>query len=131
MSDGAESVVRQFLGALERANLDEVLGFVNDDAVFEDPRGAQRGLAAIREGFGAELAMTPKFKSEIKNLVAHGGTVMVERVDSFEIANTRLRMQVVGVFNIDAAGTITRWREYFDQKTLEETLGAAGSTMPS
>lgn len=68
--------MRGFLASLESTDLEEVLGRVSEDAVFEDPGGAQRGLAAIREGLGAELAGTPNFRSEVKRLVFDGKTVM-------------------------------------------------------
>jgi limonene-1,2-epoxide hydrolase len=129
MSATKESVVRQFLASLEDGDLDKVLRFVSDDAVFEDPRGIQQGIEAIKTGFGTEFAMTPDLRSTVQGLVAAGGTAMVERVDSFGVGATRVSMDVVGVFEVDSNGLITRWREYFDQKSLADDLAAAGATI--
>lgn len=46
------------------------------------------------------------------------------------MAGTRLTMEAVGVFENRFGGKVIRWREYFDQKSPAETLGAVGVSMP-
>ena len=48
MSDSAESVVRKFLAAWKRPDLDELVSVFGDDAVFIDPRGTLNGIEAIK-----------------------------------------------------------------------------------
>ena len=58
MGNSPESVVRNFLAAFTNRNVDELVGFFSDDAVFiAGPRGVHRGKGAIRSEFEAELAM--------------------------------------------------------------------------
>ena len=57
ISDSPEWVVRSFLAAWAHPNLDELVGFFKDDAVFIDgPRGVHRGIDAIRSELDAEIA---------------------------------------------------------------------------
>jgi limonene-1,2-epoxide hydrolase len=35
-------------------------------------------------------------------------------------------MELVGVFDVDDEGRITRWREYYDFQSFQEDLAAAG-----
>ena len=52
MSDSAESVVRKFLAANLQSDVDELIAFFSDDAVYTDsPRGVHRGIDAIRAEF--------------------------------------------------------------------------------
>lgn len=50
---------------------------------------------------------------------------MTERVDNCEIAGKSIGMEVVGVFDVDPEGRITRWRDYYDLPTLVEQVTAA------
>jgi limonene-1,2-epoxide hydrolase len=45
---------------------------------------------------------------------------MVERVDNFKIQGRPFDLEVAAVFNVDDNGRITRWRDYYDLKSLEE-----------
>ena len=61
MSESAETVVRKYLAAWKRSDLDELVSFISDDAVFTDgPRGVHHGIDAIR----AELETMAKGRSE-------------------------------------------------------------------
>src|SRR6516162_6924802 len=85
MSESAETVVRKYLAAWKRSDLDELVSFISDDAVFTDgPRGVHHGIDAIRAELGTMVKVVPSTSVDIKKLVARGGTVMVERVDNFK-----------------------------------------------
>ena len=79
-----ESVVRKFLAAFTDRNVDELVAFFSDDAVFIDgPRGVHRGKEAIRSEFEAELAMGfESIKIDVNSLVANGAVVMMEGVET-------------------------------------------------
>jgi Limonene-1,2-epoxide hydrolase catalytic domain len=57
--------------------------------------------------------MVPSTTVDVKSIVATGGTVLTERVDNFKIDGKPIGMEVVGVFDVDANGRITRWRDYY------------------
>jgi ketosteroid isomerase-like protein len=49
VTDSPEQVVREFLAALKPSDVDELVSFFGDDAVYTDgPRGPYRGVDAIR-----------------------------------------------------------------------------------
>jgi limonene-1,2-epoxide hydrolase len=126
VGDSAEQVVRQFLAALKQSDVDELVGFFSDDAVWTDgPRGTYRGVDAIRAEIESQVQLVPSLAVEVKNLVANGGTVMVERADTFETQGKSFDLEVVGVFEIDGSGLIKRLRDYYDLKSLMDRVGAA------
>ncbi len=78
------------------------------------------------------VKMVPSTAIDVKTLVANGGTVMVERVDTFEIAGTPLDLEVAAVFEVRANGRITRWREYYDLTSIaDHATAAAAAALPS
>jgi limonene-1,2-epoxide hydrolase len=126
VSDSAEQVVRQFLAALKRSDVDELVGFFSDDAVWTDgPRGTYRGVDAIRAEIESQVQLVPSLTVEVENLVAAGGTVMVERADTFETQGKSFDLEVVGVFEIDGSGLIKRLRDYYDLQSLMDRVAAA------
>jgi limonene-1,2-epoxide hydrolase len=131
MSESAETVVRNYLAAFLQKDLDELVSFFSDDAVFTDgPRGVHHGIDAIRAELGANLKIVPSASIDIKKLVASGGTVMVERVDSFKLGGKPFDLEVAGVFDVDDNGRIKRWRDYYDLKSLEDRFTSAGIALP-
>src|SRR5262249_58453899 len=60
MSESAETVVRKYLAAWKRSDLDELVSFISDDAVYTDgPRGVHHGIDAIRAELGAMVKDVP------------------------------------------------------------------------
>ena len=132
MSESAETVVRKYLAAWKRSDLDELVSFISDDAVFTDgPRGVHHGIDAIRAELETMVKVVPSTSVDIKKLVASGGTVMVERVDSFKLGGRPFDLEVAAVFDVDDNGRIKRWRDYYDLKSLEDRIASAGIALPS
>jgi limonene-1,2-epoxide hydrolase len=131
MSDSPESVVRNFIATWENATVETLSAFLSQDAVYTDPRGVQSGVDAIKKLWEVDLQMTPSTTVDIKNIASNGGTVMVERVDTFPIQGRPYSLEVVGVFEVTGDGLITRWQEYFDMKSITDHLKASGIAMPT
>lgn len=74
---------------------------------------------AIRTELEATAQMVPSITTDAKNLIASGGTVMVERVDACEIMGKSF--DVEGVFEVNSDG---RWRDYYDVRLVEERVAA-------
>ncbi|HTQ20239.1 nuclear transport factor 2 family protein [Mycobacterium sp.] len=126
MSEAAEQVVRRFLAALKQSDVNELVSFFGADAVWTDgPRGTYRGADAIRAEIEAQVQLVPSITVEVRNLVASGGTVMVERADVFEIQGKSFDLEVVGVFEVDGNGRIVRLRDYYDLNSLMDRIAAA------
>jgi limonene-1,2-epoxide hydrolase len=133
MSDSPESVVRRFLGTLEDpSRVDDLVSFFSDGAVYVDgPLGSHCGVDAIKSEFERQLAIGfGSVTIDVKALVADGGTVMMERVVGFSLDGKPFSMEVMTVFEIDAEGRITRWRDSFDQKSITYEIEAAGISVP-
>jgi limonene-1,2-epoxide hydrolase len=126
MSDSADTVVRKFMETWPRADIDEMMAFFSDDAVYTDgPRGTSHGSEAIKAEMLSTLEMVPSTTAHVKNLVASDGLVMVERVDVFDMAGKTFDVEMTGVFEVNDDGRITRWRDYYDMRSLEERVAAA------
>ncbi|HTQ18247.1 nuclear transport factor 2 family protein [Mycobacterium sp.] len=132
MSDSPESVVRNFLAAWAHPNLDELVSFFSDDAVFIDgPRGVHHGVDAIRSELDEEIAMGfGGAKIDINSLVAQGGTVMLEGVENYRIGGQPFTLEVMGAFDVNADGLIRRWRYSYDLKSITDQLETAGLKVP-
>lgn len=126
MSDAPDSVVRNFFSCFPRSDVDELVGFFSDDAVYVDgPRGVHHGIEAIKAEFQVTVGMVPSTTVTIGNLAVSGQTVLVERVDTFEIDGKPIDMEVMGALDVDGDGRITRWRDYYDLPTLVEQVTIA------
>jgi limonene-1,2-epoxide hydrolase len=133
MGNSPESIVRDFLAAFTDRNVDKLVGFFSDDAVFFDgPRGVHRGKETIRSEFEAELAMGfESIKIDVNSLVANDEIVMIEGVENYIIGGKPFSLETIGAFNINTDGLITRWRYSYDLKPLTEQLVAAGFKVPT
>ncbi len=125
MSDSAEMVVRNFLAAWKRSDLDELVSFISEDAVYTDgPRGTHHGIDAIKAELRSMLKTIPSTIIDIKTLVADGATVMTERVDNFEVQGKLFGLEVAAAFEVDENGKINRWREYYDLTSIQDRIAA-------
>ena len=114
MSDAPIDVVQRFCEAWGRLDLDEIIAFFSNDAVYHNiPLAPVVGPDQIRttiEGFSGGVE---KIVFRLDNIAAAGGTVMTERHDIFTFANGEIDLPVMGTFEV-ADGKITAWRDYFD-----------------
>jgi limonene-1,2-epoxide hydrolase len=123
VEDSAESVVRKFMDTWPRSDVDEMVAFLSEDAAYTDgPRGTHHGAEAIRAEIRSMLELVPSTTAQVTNLVASGGVVMVERVDVFEMAGKTFEVEIAGVFEVNGDGRITRWRDFYDMRSLEERV---------
>jgi limonene-1,2-epoxide hydrolase len=110
----AEQIVTRFVAAWERADVDELLDYFADDAVWHPmPMKPAVGKPALREAMSVWLRGTAPRTAEIHLQVSDGKTVMHERTDRYLLGDQEMANPVGAVFEIDN-GLITAWREYFD-----------------
>src|ERR1700675_2784457 len=103
METDAEKIVTDFCNAWPRKNVDELLGFFTDDAVYHNiPLEAAKGKEAIRGVFNTLIL--PGVKSlhfKVLNSASNGNLVFNERVDSFDLDNGKtISLPVAGVFEV-------------------------------
>ena len=113
MSDPLD-VVRSFCAAWSRSDLDELVGYFTDEAVYHnipvDPVVGRDNIRATIAGFTAGV---DKVEFEVRHAVAGDGVVMTERIDHFHTSDKVISLPVMGVFEV-TDGKIAAWRDYFD-----------------
>jgi limonene-1,2-epoxide hydrolase len=108
-------IVTDFCSAVPRRNVEELVGFFSDDAVYHNiPIAPVRGRDAIAATLRGFLDPASEAEFELLTLAAHGRSVLTERIDRFTISGKKIALPVMGAFEIDAQGKISAWRDYFD-----------------
>ena len=107
-------VVRRFCDAWGRKDLEEIVAFFSDDAVYHNiplaPVVGPEQIRATIEGFSGGVE---KIVFRVDSIAADGGTVLTERHDIFTFANGEIDLPVMGTFEV-REGKIAAWRDYFD-----------------
>jgi limonene-1,2-epoxide hydrolase len=115
MATDAEKVVTEFCNAWPRKNIDELLGFLTDDAVYHNiPLDSAKGKDAIRSVINTFLPMAKSIQFKVLHSAGNGNVVFNERVDIFDLGNGKtISLPVAGVFEVTGS-KISAWRDYFD-----------------
>jgi limonene-1,2-epoxide hydrolase len=108
-------IVTEFCNAVPRRNVEELVGFFSDDAVYHNiPIAPVRGRDAIAATLRGFLDPSTDASFEVLALAAEGRKVLTERIDRFTINGKQIALPVMGTFEVDAQGKISAWRDYFD-----------------
>jgi limonene-1,2-epoxide hydrolase len=109
-----EDLIQRFCDAWSRRDVDELLRFFTEDAVYHNiPIEPASGHEAIRNMLQLFVSEVQKISFEVRNLASAGDVVFTERVDRFEMGERIVELPVAGVFEI-RDGKIASWRDYFD-----------------
>jgi limonene-1,2-epoxide hydrolase len=110
----AEEIVTRFVASWERQDVDEVLDYFSEDAVWcPGPMEPSIGKPALREAISGWFGGVTHLGAEIHMQVSDGKTVMHERTDRFMLGDREMATPIGAAFEIEN-GRITAWREYFD-----------------
>jgi limonene-1,2-epoxide hydrolase len=122
MATEAEKIVADFCHAFTRKNLDEIMGFFSDDAVYHNmPMEPAKGKDAIRATINSYLPGSDRIEFKILHTASNGNLVFNERIDMFDIGEKRVELPVAGMFEV-RGGKITLWRDYFDLQSYTKQL---------
>jgi limonene-1,2-epoxide hydrolase len=124
MAVNCEKVVSDILAAWTRLNVDEIMGYFAEDAVWDNvPMKPAKGRDAIREMTQAFLKDTSTFSAKILRTVHEGNVVFNERVDTVVMkSGKKADVPVAGMFEINDAGKIKVWRDYFDLASFTKQM---------
>ncbi len=125
MATDAEKVVTEFCNAWPRKNIDELLGYFTDDAVYHNiPLEPAKGKEAIRAVINTFLPLAKSLHFKVLKTASAGNVVFNERVDVFDLGNGKtISLPVAGVFEV--TGTkISAWRDYFDMATYTKQMSS-------
>ena len=113
-------IVESFIGAWNNMDMETVYDMMSDDIVWHNiPLEPARGKEAIRAMMDGLPAI------EDCNWITHaiavnGDKVLTERTDNFTLAGGKqASIKVMGTFEIDGSGKISRWRDYFDSAEFQ------------
>ena len=113
MSTDPIDIVTEFCAAWSTVDLDKILEFFTDDAVYHNiPIAPVTGKDAIRTTIEGFVGGVEKIEFEVLAIAANGNTVLTERVDRF-FGEKTIALPVMGTFEI-VDGKIAAWRDYFD-----------------
>ena len=124
MAEHCEKVVSDLFAAWTRLDLDAIMSYFAEDAVWDNvPMAPAKGKAAIREMTHGFLKDSAKFEAKILKTVHVGNTVFDERVDTIVMKSGKsASIPVAGMFEINDAGKIAVWRDYFDLGTFTKQI---------
>src|SRR5436190_22365502 len=115
-------LVTRFCAAWSTGDLDAIVEFFSDDAVYHNiPVAPVTGRDAIKATIAGFTANVQSVEFRVNNLAANGNVVLTERVDVFTFPNATLELPVMGTFEI-VDGRIAAWRDYFDLKQFTSQL---------
>lgn len=121
---GHADIVQKFLFALADEDFDTFESLAAPGLIWQNVglpsiRGRQRIMKLLRGGEG-KFGFAVKFHriaaegGSRDEPTVGGGTVLTERTDAIILGPLRLQFWVCGTFEINDAGQITLWRDYFD-----------------
>lgn len=118
--------IRRFCAAWGAEDLDTIVGFFTDDAVYHNiplaPVVGPEQIKATIEGFSGGVE---SIEFRLDAAAADGGTVLTERLDVFTFPNGRIELPVMGTFEV-VGGKIAAWRDYFDLNQFLSQMPATG-----
>ena len=118
-----EAIVRAFIAAWNERDREAIgrafhPGIRCTGASYPTATGREEALALCDPFLAADA-----IDWRIVNCAVRGNVVFTERVDTFEYAGKpELIVPACGVFELNEAGLIVRWHDYFDSVGLGEVL---------
>jgi limonene-1,2-epoxide hydrolase len=114
--------VESFCAAWSRLDIEELMAFFTDDAVYHNmPGPPATGKAAVRATIERFLGGWQSTEWEVLNIAASGSVVFAERVDRIVAEGKQIDLPVAGVFKVEG-DRIRAWRDYFDLATYTRTM---------
>jgi limonene-1,2-epoxide hydrolase len=119
-------LIQGFCAAWEKGDLDTILDFFTDDAVYHNiPVDSVTGKDAIRSTIAMFTTGVERIEFRVRNISSDGDVVLTERLDVFVLADKTIELPVMGTFEL-RGGKIAAWRDYFDLNQYMSQLGAGG-----
>jgi limonene-1,2-epoxide hydrolase len=132
MSDSPEVVIGRYFDAWVNPTAEELRGVFAPDAVWVDrPQGVRRGAESIAAQITAQLAAVGGVTVDVVSMLTDGRTAMVEQVSRSKVRDTPMSTVVMAVFEFEADGRITQWREAYDVKSMLDQIEAAVKSIHS
>jgi limonene-1,2-epoxide hydrolase len=112
-----EQIVLDFIDCWHRLDLEDAMSRIAPDATFQPDLKSEpaSGSAAIRELWADYMRRIATYDAGILNLAGDGNVVFVERIEALSMPDGRsMALPITAVFELDDAGKIAAWRDYWD-----------------
>lgn len=122
-----QQTVEAFIAHWNASDIDAMMTLCSDGIVYHNiPMEPIHGTAAMRAMVETFLADIASCEWQTHAIAASGTTVLTERTDIFHLKDgRRAAIRVMGTFELNLAGLITAWRDYFDMGEFQrEFFGA-------
>ena len=118
-----EQVVDEFIRRVTARDVDGACEFLHPDVEYDNvPVGKNIGIDAVKSFLGPMVTGIDETEWVVHRQTVTGNVVMNERSDRFRIGENWMELPVAGVFEVDAGGRITLWRDYFDMATFNDEM---------
>ncbi|CAN1521925.1 LimA Limonene-1,2-epoxide hydrolase [Sphingomonadaceae bacterium] len=115
----AQQIVEDFIAAWNRMDIAGAFAMMADDAVWHNiPMGPAKGMSEI-QAVMAQFPPTEGIEFITHHIASNGNVVLTERTDKFLIDGKWRALRVMGTFEINDAGKIQNWRDYFDMAEMQ------------
>lgn len=138
MGAAQEIIVKEFMdlwgdGSQESPQIDRIVEMFSEDAEWQlwIPGGPTlKGREAIRADIARQLGFATYMRCGLTHIASNDTQVFTERLDNFQSNGVTVNHHLVAIFDLDADGKITAWREYFDSADVNRQLKAANAVVP-
>ena len=115
-----QETVEAFIAAWNSLDMESAFGLMADDVVWHniplEPANGIEAVQAMMDGFPAMEGCN----WETHAIAANGNTVLTERTDNFILeGGKKASIRVMGTFELNDAGKIQNWRDYFDSAEFQ------------
>jgi limonene-1,2-epoxide hydrolase len=117
---------KAFIAHWEARDLEAMLGAVADDIFYHNiPMAPVESKDALRAFAAPFLAGAARVEWEIHHIAETSeGAVLTERLDHFHMKDGKtISIRVMGTFEFDGRGKLTKWRDYFDLAEFQSQMG--------
>ena len=117
------AVVKDFIDAFNANDLERIMTFFTDDAVYHNmpvaPVSGPEAIRAVLQGFMGMASQVDWVLHDVAE--SSEGRVLTERLDRFLISEKWVELPVMGAFELKN-GKISAWRDYFDMQQFQSQL---------
>ena len=118
-----EAPVNESIRRVVANDLESALEMVTDDIEYDNvPIGKNIGPDAMRAFLGVMAGNVDEVQFVIHRQTVTGNVVMNERTDRFRVGDAWMDLKVAGIFEVNDAGQVTLWRDYFDMGEFNEQM---------
>lgn len=118
------AIIRDFIAAWSRLDVEEITGYFAEDGVYHNmPTAPVSGRKALEQFVGGFIANWMQTDWDILTIIGEGNIVIAERLDRTKIGDTAIDLPCCGVFEMKD-GKIAVWRDYFDMATYTGALSS-------